>query len=99
MGATIPHALLLSTSLPAALAPTFNSSDIKISTITGTVQCIDEVIPDEEDEDEDEGGMQIRNKACLNIDIVIGDGERAQGVANPKAKRTKTRKRQPTSGK
>jgi ribonuclease P/MRP protein subunit RPP20 len=92
MGPAISHALLLCTSLPAALAPTFAPSDIKTTIITGTVQCIDEVIPDEEDEDEDEGGMQVRHKSCLNIDIIIGDGERAEGVTvrkGPKAGRKK----------
>lgn len=77
MGAAIPHAFLLSASLPVALKPTFGT-DIKTSVTTGTVQCVDELIPDEEDEDEDEGGMQIRFKSCVNIDIIIGDGERVE---------------------
>jgi hypothetical protein len=69
--------MLLSTSLPVALAPTFGS-DVKTVITTGTVQCVDEIIPDEEDEDVDEGGMQIRSKSCINIDIFIGDGERVE---------------------
>lgn len=97
MGPAIAHALLLSTSLPAALAPTFAPSDIKTTVVTGTVQCIDEVIPDEEDEDEDEGGMQVRQKSCVNIDIILGDGERVEGVTVRKGPKARKKKGQATS--
>jgi ribonuclease P/MRP protein subunit RPP20 len=97
LGPAIAHALLLSTSLPAALAPTFASSDIKTSITTGTVQCVDEVIPDEEDEEEDEGAMQVRQKSCVNIDIIIGDGERVEGVAVGKGPKVARKKGQTAS--
>ncbi|KAF8311292.1 hypothetical protein DL93DRAFT_2083527 [Clavulina sp. PMI_390] len=98
MGAAIAHALLLTTSLPAILAPTFAPSDIKTNITTGTVQCIDDVLPDEEDEDEDEGGMQVRQKSTINVEIVIGDGERVQGAKRGNNSRGKRkRKLQPSS--
>lgn len=89
MGAAIAHALLLSTSLPTALSPTFSPSQIKVNITTGTVECIDEVLPDEDDEDEDEGGMQIRRKSHINIDIIIGDGERVRSAVEGKRNKGK----------
>jgi ribonuclease P/MRP protein subunit RPP20 len=89
--------LLLTTSLPAVLAPTFAPSDITTTIVTGTVQCIDEVIPDEEDEDEDEGGMQVRQKSCVNIDIILGDGERVEGVTVRKGHKARRKKAQTAS--
>lgn len=65
--------------------------------MTGTVQCIDEVIPDEEDEDEDEGGMQVRQKSCVNIDIIIGDGERVEGITVGKGSKVARNKGQTAS--
>jgi ribonuclease P/MRP protein subunit RPP20 len=96
LGPAIAHALLLCTSLPTALAPTFAHSDIKTTIITGTVQCIDEVIPDEDDEDEHEGGMQVRQKSCVNIDIIIGEGERVKGATAGKGAKAGRKKGQAT---
>ena len=41
--------------------------------ITGTIQCIDEILPNEDDED-DEGGMRSREKSVLHIVLTIGNG-------------------------
>lgn len=86
MGAAISHALLLSTSLPTVLSPSFPASDVKTKITTGTVECVDELLPDEDDEDEDEGGMRVRHKSFINIDIVIGDGVHATGGKSNKGK-------------
>lgn len=72
MGAAIPHALMLCTSLPAMLS--FAPEEINTSVTTGTVQCIDEMIPEEENEEEEEGGMRIREKSRIDVVIKFGDG-------------------------
>jgi len=90
MGAAIPHALMLATSLPVTLS--FPSDEMKTSIVTGTITCVDEVIPDVEDEEEDEGGTRTRDKSCIDISFVIGDGIKVDakarkkvGVSNPVA--------------
>lgn len=87
MGAAIPHLFLITTSLPCVLSPTFSASDIKTKVLTGSIQCIDEIIPDEEDEDEDEGGMQTRLKSNVSVEFIIGDGERAEGSGGGKTRK------------
>ncbi len=51
----------------------FNPSDIKTTVITGTIECIDEILPDKDDED-DEGGLRRREKSILQIVLTIGNG-------------------------
>ncbi|PVG02584.1 hypothetical protein CPB86DRAFT_822623 [Serendipita vermifera] len=66
MGAAIPHAVMLATSLPAILP--FGPEEIQTSVKTGTARVMDEVIPMDED---DEGGMQTRHKATIEIVIRV----------------------------
>jgi hypothetical protein len=66
MGAAIPQAIMLATSLPAILP--FSPNEIKTSITTGTSRVLDEIIPIDED---DEGGTQGRNKATIEIIIRI----------------------------
>jgi len=87
MGAAIPHALMLATSLPATLP--FPPDEIKTSILTGTVRCVDEVIPDVEDEEEDEGGTRTRDKSCIDVSIVIGDGVKVDAKSRKKVGATK----------
>jgi ribonuclease P/MRP protein subunit RPP20 len=87
MGAAIPHALMLATSLPATLP--FPSDEIKTSILTGTVRCIDEVIPDVADEEDDEGGTRTRDKSCIDVSIVIGDGVKVDAKGRKKVGATK----------
>ena len=82
MGAAIPHALMLATSLPATLS--FPSDEMKTSIVTGTVRCVDEVIPDVEEEEVDEGGTRMRDKSCIDISFVIGDGVKVDAKARKK---------------
>ncbi|KAF8309965.1 uncharacterized protein EI90DRAFT_2983713 [Cantharellus anzutake] len=76
MAAAIPHATLLSTSLPSMLS--FKPSDIRTTVKTDTTECIDEILPssvDPEVEDEDdEGETRTRRKSSLMIVLKIGDG-------------------------
>lgn len=83
MGAAIPHLMLLATSLPLILP--YPEDEITTEITTGTVQCVDEVLPAEEDEEEEEGGVQVRGKSTLEIIVKIGDGEK-QGDTRSKKK-------------
>jgi len=81
MAAAIPHLVLLATSLPDILP--YGPDEIRTEYFTGTVQCVDEVFPQEEEEifgDEPESGfhssLETRNKSRLEVKICIGDGER-----------------------
>jgi hypothetical protein len=64
MGAAIPHAVMLATSLPAILP--YDPRDIKTSVTTGSVKVTDEVVP-VNDEDEDE----VRTRIKASIEIII----------------------------
>ncbi|KAG8831320.1 hypothetical protein FRC17_003273 [Serendipita sp. 399] len=66
MGAAIPHAVMLATSLPDILP--FDTQEIKTSITTGSVKILDEVIPVDED---DEGGLQARIKPSIEIIIRV----------------------------
>lgn len=70
MGAAIPHAVMLATSLPATLP--YDHREIKTSITTGSVSVMDELVPLDED---DEGGTQTRRKASVEIVIRIVPGE------------------------
>lgn len=69
MGAAIPHAVMLATSLPTILP--FDREEIKTSLTTGTVTVMDEVQPVYEDE---EGGTQSRDKSTVMIIVRVVDG-------------------------
>jgi hypothetical protein len=64
MGAAIPHAVTLATSLPAILP--YHRREIKTSVTTGSVKVTDEVVP-VNDEDEDE----VRTRIKASIEIII----------------------------
>lgn len=70
MGAAIPHAVMLATSLPSILP--YDPREIKTSVTTGSVSVMDELVPVDED---DEGGTQTRTKASIEIIIRIVPGE------------------------
>ena len=57
---------MLATSLPAILP--YDLSEVKTSITTGSVNVIDEVVPEDED---DEGGTQTRTKGSVDITITI----------------------------
>ncbi|KAG9082235.1 hypothetical protein FRC07_014268 [Ceratobasidium sp. 392] len=60
LGAAIPHLLLLVTSLPECLP--FGPQEIRNEIITGTTACVDEIHPEDEDEDIE---IKSRNKSSL----------------------------------
>jgi hypothetical protein len=64
MGAAIPHAVALATSLPTILP--YHPREIKTSVTTGSVKVTDEVVP-ANDEDEDE----VRTRIKASIEIII----------------------------
>lgn len=64
MGAAIPHAAMLATSLPAILP--YDRRELKTTITTGTVNVVDDVLPLDED---DEGSMKTRAKASVEIII------------------------------
>jgi hypothetical protein len=83
MTAAIPHLVLLATSLPDVLP--YAKDEIRIDYYTGTVQCVDEVLPseiDDEDQFDEEpeiklgGELVTRLKSRLEVKICIGNGER-----------------------
>jgi len=85
MGAAIPHLLTLSVSLPPILP--FNRDKIKIDVCTGTIEVMDEVIPEDEDEDM---SLRTRGKGGVSVMIQVGDGEVLGGAKNARTtKRTR----------
>ncbi|KAG8919027.1 hypothetical protein FRC01_001515, partial [Tulasnella sp. 417] len=76
--AAIPTLLIIATSLPEMLP--FAKDEIKIEYKTGTVRCMDEILPDEEPEDEEDPTIQSelveRKIASLSVTITIGDGQK-----------------------
>jgi len=64
LGAAIPHLLMLSVSLPPILP--FAKDNLQIETRTGTVELVDEIIPEDEDED-----ITFRHKGKASVSIVI----------------------------
>lgn len=73
MGAAIPQLATLSVSLPAILPHA--ADEIKTEVLTGTVEVQDELIPADDNLDEDVE-LRTRCKSVLKITITIGDGER-----------------------
>ncbi|EIN08025.1 hypothetical protein PUNSTDRAFT_70261 [Punctularia strigosozonata HHB-11173 SS5] len=73
MGAAIPQLATLSVSLPAILPHA--TDEIKTEVLTGTVEVQDELIPADDNLDEDIE-LRTRCKSVLKITITIGDGER-----------------------
>ena len=72
MGAAIPHLLTLSVSLPTILP--FAKDDIRFEVRTGTIEVLDEVIPDDEDEDI---SVRTRGKGGVSVMVkVLGVGDR-----------------------
>ncbi|KAB5595245.1 hypothetical protein CTheo_1323 [Ceratobasidium theobromae] len=72
LGAAIPHLLLLVTSLPECLP--FGPQDIHSEITTGTTVCMDEIHPEDEEEDVE---LKSRNKSSLQVKITITGGEPA----------------------
>jgi hypothetical protein len=70
MGAAIPHAVLLATSLPPILP--FDSREVETIVTTGTTTVMDEVQPVYDDE---EGKMETRDKSTIMIVIRIVEGK------------------------
>ncbi|KAJ1310484.1 hypothetical protein OPQ81_007217 [Rhizoctonia solani] len=66
LGAAIPHLLLLVTSLPECLP--YGPQDIRNEITTGTTTCVDEIHPQDEEEDIE---MRARNKSSLHVKFVV----------------------------
>jgi ribonuclease P/MRP protein subunit RPP20 len=77
MGAAIPHLLTLSVSLPAILP--FARDDIQLEVRTGSIEVLDEVIPDDEDEDI---SVRTREKGSVSVILKIQDGKDPVGANN-----------------
>jgi hypothetical protein len=69
MGAAIPHLLTLAASIPAALP--FAPDEINTEVLTGTVEVVDEIISDD---DEQDASFKVRGKSTISVVIRIGDG-------------------------
>ncbi|CAE6431775.1 unnamed protein product [Rhizoctonia solani] len=79
LGAAIPHLLLLVTSLPECLP--YGPQDIRNEIITGTTTCVDEIHPQNEEEDIE---TKARNKSSVKI-IVSSGGHNAGTESSKKA--------------
>ncbi|KAJ7494514.1 hypothetical protein B0H11DRAFT_940041 [Mycena galericulata] len=90
MGAAIPHLLQLSVALPPILP--FAADEIHSHITTGTMEVQDEIVPDDDDEDEDIT-YKTRAKSTLLIVFKIGDGEFEGDTSGP-AKRVGGRSNQ-----
>ncbi|THU96352.1 hypothetical protein K435DRAFT_593373, partial [Dendrothele bispora CBS 962.96] len=82
MGAAIPLLLQLAVALPPILP--FSPQEIHIETTTGTAEVVDEVLPEDEDEDITQ---QTRGKSTLQVVVRIGDGEPSVSVAHNSKKK------------
>ncbi|KAF8610721.1 hypothetical protein BDV93DRAFT_484159 [Ceratobasidium sp. AG-I] len=76
LGAAIPQLLLLVTSLPECLP--YGPEEIRNEITTGTTICVDEIHPEDEEEDVE---LKPRNKSSLEVKIIIGDGVGGPGSA------------------
>ncbi|KIO15686.1 hypothetical protein M407DRAFT_86859 [Tulasnella calospora MUT 4182] len=77
--AAIPTLLIIATSLPEMLP--FAKEEIRVEYKTGTVRCMDEILPDEDAEDEEEdptiqSELVERKIASLSVTLTIGDGKK-----------------------
>ncbi|KIJ22739.1 hypothetical protein M422DRAFT_786357 [Sphaerobolus stellatus SS14] len=72
LGAAIPHLLMLAVSLPPILP--FSQDEIQIEVRTGTVQLIDEVIPDDDDVD-----ITMRNRGKASASVIVRVPDSAGG--------------------
>ncbi|KAG9043218.1 hypothetical protein FS837_009863 [Tulasnella sp. UAMH 9824] len=77
--AAIPTLLIIATSLPEMLP--FSKDEIRVEYKTGTVRCMDEILPDEDpEEDEEDPTIQSelveRKIASLAVTLTIGDGKK-----------------------
>lgn len=83
MGAAIPLLLQLSLALPPVLP--FASDEIQTEIHTGTVEVVDEVVPEDEDEDL---SYRTRGKSTLKVTLKIGDGElSSRSIRNTRRRR------------
>ncbi len=73
MGAAIPHAAMLATSLVRILP--YPKGEVTTSIKTGTVNVLDEVIPMYEDEE-----TETRGRSKSSIEIVITTGKRSDPI-------------------
>ncbi|KAG9026722.1 hypothetical protein FRB95_008528 [Tulasnella sp. JGI-2019a] len=108
MGAAIPLLLTLATSLPEILP--YSHDTIHTEYRTGTVTCMDELVPLEEsdDDDSDNGGtgkepnissdLQKRRKSSVQAVVRIGDGKKEVSGKEKRKKNNGTRRR-PSNGK
>ncbi|KZP32594.1 hypothetical protein FIBSPDRAFT_925085 [Athelia psychrophila] len=99
MGAAIPHLAMLAVSLPPILP--FPADEIHTEILTGSVDVLDEVIPQDEDEDIT---YQTRSKSTLSVVIKIGSGEQEETANTSKKGKGKkqgansAKRAQPDSG-
>ncbi|KAG6813347.1 hypothetical protein H0H92_011895 [Tricholoma furcatifolium] len=86
MGAAIPLLLQLVAALPPILP--FSTDEVTMHVTTGTVEVVDEVIPDDDDEDLTH---ETRGKSTLNVVLKFGDGEFEGDTSGSVKKRGKYR--------
>ncbi|CUA72198.1 hypothetical protein RSOLAG22IIIB_00861 [Rhizoctonia solani] len=75
LGAAIPHLLLLVTSLPECLP--YGPQDIHNEITTGTTTCMDEIHPQDEEDDIE---MRARNKSSLHVKLTVNPGEHTTDI-------------------
>ena len=94
LGAAIPHLATLSVSIPAILP--YPEDSVHIEVKTGTVDLVDEIIPEEEDEDIT---TNTREKSSMSVVIRIGDDTdtKQERKSLTVVKRGKRRKGKPKS--
>ncbi|CAE6524806.1 unnamed protein product [Rhizoctonia solani] len=80
LGAAIPHLLLLVTSLPECLP--YGPQDIRNEITTGTTTCVDEIHPQDEEEDIE---IKARNKSSLHVKIIVNSSGQNTGTSSKKA--------------
>ncbi|KAF8590505.1 hypothetical protein K439DRAFT_1627782 [Ramaria rubella] len=78
MGAAIPHLLTLSVSLPQILP--FTKDEIQLEVRTGTIEVVDEVMPEDDDEDI---SMRTRGKGGVSVMLKLGDRRSITSGARP----------------
>jgi ribonuclease P/MRP protein subunit RPP20 len=94
MGAAIPHLLTLTASIPAVLQLT--SDQIRTEILTGTVEVLDEILPEDDDKDV---SYEKRGKSTISAIIKIADGlderpsKRPKNEQNVKGNKRKKHKR------
>ncbi|KAG6331261.1 hypothetical protein ID866_7825 [Astraeus odoratus] len=97
MGAAIPHLALLVGALSTPGVLPYGEDELKVEVYTGSVEVVDEMLSDSEDDDNDESApkeeFRKRIKSTMNVMLRVGEGTVLPAISGEKRKRKKRMKK------